>query len=226
MAQPDVPHTGRPYVRRSRLFRLHGLHRRFAFAVIAKDITDNIANDSDLRRVVHAMVLDQYCASSGQLVSQAKCSIFFNPNVDVDIRAAICVELNIMTEAICDRYLGLPALVGADRSDKFLYLLEKIIKRLEGWKEKFLSMGGKEILLKAIIQSIPVYAMSVFNLPKKLCKEITDAMAAFWWGDTEEKKKMHWMAWWKLCVPKRTGGISLSLHNAQFVLKDQRIFFI
>ncbi|KAK1608582.1 hypothetical protein QYE76_032255 [Lolium multiflorum] len=34
----------------TRLFRLHGLHRRFVFAVIAKDITDNVANDSDLRR--------------------------------------------------------------------------------------------------------------------------------------------------------------------------------
>jgi hypothetical protein len=29
-------------------------------------------------------VLDQYCASSGQMVSQAKCSIFFSPNVDPD----------------------------------------------------------------------------------------------------------------------------------------------
>ncbi|KAK1697048.1 hypothetical protein QYE76_013745 [Lolium multiflorum] len=35
--------------------RLHGLHRRFFFAVIARDITDNVANDSDLRHVVHAM---------------------------------------------------------------------------------------------------------------------------------------------------------------------------
>jgi hypothetical protein len=53
-------------------------------------------------------------------------------------------------------------------SDSFLYLLERIIKRIEGWKEKFLSMGGKEILLKAIIQSIPVYVMAVFNIPKAL----------------------------------------------------------
>jgi hypothetical protein len=115
--------------------------------------------------------------------------------VDPDVRAEISSELNIMTEAISDKYLGLPALVGVDRSDSFLYLLEQIIKRIEGWKEKFLSMGGKKILLKAIIQSIPVYAMAVFNIPKKLYKEMIDAMASFWWGDTKEKKRMHWMAW-------------------------------
>ena len=36
----------------------------------------NLTNATSLRQV-----LDQYCASSGQLVSEAKCSIFFSPNV-------------------------------------------------------------------------------------------------------------------------------------------------
>ena len=49
--------------------------------------------------------------------------------------------------------------------------------------------------------------MSVFNIPKKICKEMTDAMAEFWWGDTEEIKCMHWMAWWRLCIPKKDGGM-------------------
>ena len=146
----------------------------------------NMTNATSLRQA-----LDQYCASSGQLVSQSKCSIFFSPNVDPDLKAEICTELDILTEAISDKYLGLPALVGVDRSDSFSYLLERIIKRLESWKEKFLSMGGKEILLIAIIQAIPVYAMAVFKIPKKLCKEMTDAMAGFWWGDSDIQKRMH-----------------------------------
>jgi hypothetical protein len=152
-------------------------------------------------------VLDDYCASSGQMVSESKCSIYFSPNVDVQVKAEICTELNIMTEAITDKYLGLPTMVGLDKSESFVYLLERIIQRLKGWKEKFLSMGGKEILLKAIIQSIPVFAMGVFKLPKSLCKEMNDAMSAFWWGDSEEQKKLHWFSWWKMCVPKKSGGM-------------------
>jgi hypothetical protein len=146
----------------------------------------NLTNATSLRQV-----LDQYCASSGQLVSEAKCSIFFSPNVEVDVKAQICQELNIMTEAISEKYLGLPAMVGLDRTDSFIYLLERIIERLKGWKERFLSMGGKEILLKAIIQAIPVFAMGIFKIPKKLCKDINDAMSGFWWGDTEEQRRMH-----------------------------------
>jgi hypothetical protein len=146
----------------------------------------NLVNATSLRQV-----LDHYCANSGQMVSEAKCSMFFSPNVDVQVRANICTELNIMTEALSDRYLGLLAMVGVNRSDHFLYLLERIIAILQGWKEKLLSMGAKEILLKAVIQSIPVFAMGVLKTPKSVCKEIADAMSAFWWGDSEEQKRMH-----------------------------------
>jgi hypothetical protein len=99
-------------------------------------------------------VLDTYCANSGQMVSLAKSSIFFSPNTNVLARAEICEALHITTEAISDKYLGLPALVGADRSDCFEHFIERIIQRINGWKEKQLSIGGKEILLKAIAQAI------------------------------------------------------------------------
>jgi hypothetical protein len=67
-------------------------------------------------------------------------------------------------------------------------LLERIIARLKAWKEKLLSMGTKETLLKAIIQSNPVFAMGVFKIAKSISKNITDAMAAFRWGDPEDQK--------------------------------------
>ena len=152
-------------------------------------------------------VLDSYCASSGQMVSLAKSSIFFSPNTNGDTRADICQELHIDTEALSDKYLGLPAMVGADKSYCFKHFVERIKQRLHGWMEKQLSLGGKEILLKAVAQAIPVFAMSVFNLPKGVCKEITDVIAQFWWGDDEDNKKMHWYTWWKLCYPKSEGGM-------------------
>jgi hypothetical protein len=68
-------------------------------------------------------VLDVYCQNSGQMVSVAKSSIFFSPNTNVLVRADICEVLHIDTEALSDKYLGLPALVGADRSDCFMHFL-------------------------------------------------------------------------------------------------------
>jgi hypothetical protein len=135
----------------------------------------------------------------------SKLSIFFSPNTNVLVKAEICETLNINIEAISDKYLGLPTFVGADKSEFFLHFVEIIIQRINGWKEKMLSIGGKEILLKAVAKATPdVYAMSVFQIPKGVCKRMMDA-TQFWWGDDENGKHMHWFAWWKLCYPKNEG---------------------
>jgi hypothetical protein len=141
------------------------------------------------------------------MVSVAKSSIFFSPNTNALSRAEICETLHINTEALSYKYLGLPALVGADRSDCFGHSIEKIIQRINGWKEKLLSIDGNEILLKAVAQAILVFAMSVFLIPKGICKGMMYAISQFWWGDDENSKRMHWMALWKLCFPKNNGGM-------------------
>lgn len=127
-------------------------------------------------------------------MSLEKSSVFFSPNTNSLLRAEICEALHIDTEALSDKYLGLSALVGADRSDCFQHFIERIIQRINGWKQKHMSIGGKEILLKAVAQAIPVYAMSVFLIPKGACKAMIDAISKFGWGDDENRNKMHWYA--------------------------------
>ena len=60
-----------------------------------------------------------------------------------------------------DSYLGLPTLVGRSKYHTFSYLKDIIWKKLQGWKGKLLSRAGKEILIKAVAQSIPTYTLSV-----------------------------------------------------------------
>ena len=44
------------------------------------------------------------------------------------------------------------------------------------------SRAGKEVLIKVVAQSIPIYTMGVFQLPLKLCDELNALCAKFWWG--------------------------------------------
>lgn len=85
-------------------------------------------------------------------------------------------------ESLNDKYLGLPLLVGVDRSDCFCHLVDRVCQLLKGWKKKLLSITGKEVLIKAIAQAISVFAMTVFKIPKNFCKGISDAISQYWWG--------------------------------------------
>jgi hypothetical protein len=71
-----------------------------------------------------------------------------------------------------------------------------------GGQGKLLSKAGKEVLLKAVAQAIPVYAMSCFRLPDGLFQELNSLMSNFWWGKGDKGGKMHWVSWEKLCYPK------------------------
>ena len=79
--------------------------------------------------------------------------------------------------------------------------------KLAGWKEKLLSSAGKEILIKAVAQAVPSYTMSCFKLPDTLCEELTGMVRQFWWGQVKEEKKLAWMSWEKMCLPKEKGGM-------------------
>ncbi|OIT20168.1 putative mitochondrial protein [Nicotiana attenuata] len=104
-------------------------------------------------------------------------------------------------------YLGLPAVVDRSKKDLLSFIKERILSKIKCWKGKFLSQAGKEILLKSFLAPLPSYALSCFQLPDGLCKEITSLFVKFWWGHIEEKQKLHIERWDKLCEPKFRGGL-------------------
>ena len=84
---------------------------------------------------------------------------------------------------------------------------ERIWKKLKGWKEKLLSLAGREILIKVVIQAICTYTMLCFKLPKGLISDIETLIRKFWWGNRGDQRKIHWVSWAKLCLPKNEGGM-------------------
>ena len=98
-------------------------------------------------------------------------------------------------------------LVGKNKRNTFNEIKEKLHRKLAGWKEKLLSKARKEVLIKAVAQAIPTYTMSCFRLPDSLCEELTSMIRKFWWGQQKEEKRIAWLSWEKLCVPKSCGGM-------------------
>jgi hypothetical protein len=151
--------------------------------------------------------LEVYERASGQKLNREKTSIFFSRNTKAETKDHIKAVAGVGSTNRYENYLGLPPLIGRSRVSSFNGIKGKIWERINGWKEKFLSQAGKEVLLKAVVQAIPTYTMSVFQLPKTLCKEINSMMAQFWWGHKDRKSGMAWLSWKKMGLPKASGGL-------------------
>ena len=72
-----------------------------------------------------------------------------------------------------------PLLLEKSKNEVFVEIKERVGRKLAGWKEKLLSIGGREILIKVVAQAIPTYTMSCFQLPKGLCDDIEGMMRKF-----------------------------------------------
>jgi hypothetical protein len=117
-------------------------------------------------------VLNIYEEASGQQLNRAKTSIFFTKNTKPAMKAQIQALFHVPKIKNHEKYLGLPSFVGRSKVAAFGELKSRVWRRICGWKEKLLSNGGREVLLKAVVQSISTYTMSCFRLPDGLCKDL------------------------------------------------------
>jgi hypothetical protein len=136
-----------------------------------------------------------------------KSYIHFGKGCSNQIREDIKNILGVQNEALSDNYLGMPPDVGNSSNGAFKYLKDRVWKRVQGWMEQSLSLGGKEVLIKAVAQAIPTYSMSCFRLPRGLCQHIDGLLRSFWWGIKEGKRRTCWVAWEEMTKPKYLGGL-------------------
>jgi hypothetical protein len=115
--------------------------------------------------------------------------------------------LQVPNETLNEKYLGMPSDVGRSLNGAFKYLRDRVWKRVQGWLELLLSMGGKEVLIKSIAQAIPTFSMSCFKLPRGLCLHLNSLIRNFWWGSKKGSIKTHWVSWDVMCSPKFAGGL-------------------
>ena len=125
-------------------------------------------------------ILNSYKVTSRQKINADKSSVFFSLNTPNDVKEEILSILGPMQCSQQRKYLGLPYLIGKSKSQVFAEIKERGSKKLASWKEKLLSIGGREILIKSVAQPVPTYTMSCFQLSKTLCDDLERMIRNFW----------------------------------------------
>ncbi|KAK2638818.1 hypothetical protein Ddye_026613 [Dipteronia dyeriana] len=114
-------------------------------------------------------ILEKYSKASGQVVKFDKSVICVSPSISVCEGERLVALIGVNIVDCHEKYLGLPCFMGRSKRKIYTDIIDRVWRKIKGWGEKLLSVGGKEILIKAVIQAIPMYSMSFRNLEISNC---------------------------------------------------------
>ncbi|KAL1210712.1 putative mitochondrial protein [Cardamine amara subsp. amara] len=155
-------------------------------------------------------ILKVYGDATGQSINLLKSSVTFGAGIDEQKKQSLKQVLGIFAEGGAGTYLGLPECFSGSKIQLLDYIKDRLKDRLSGWFARTLSLGGKEVLIKAMAMAMPVYAMSCFKLTKTTLSNLSSALCDFWWNATDDKQKIHWVSWDRMCLSKEYGGLGFS----------------
>uniref|UniRef100_A0A251TXQ6 Putative RNA-directed DNA polymerase, eukaryota, Reverse transcriptase zinc-binding domain protein n=1 Tax=Helianthus annuus TaxID=4232 RepID=A0A251TXQ6_HELAN len=107
------------------------------------------------------------------------------------------------------KHLGLQVGANMNLVKNWRPVFDVFKKRLSAWKAKTLSFGGRITLIKSVLSSLPTYFFSLFKAPVQVINHLERLRRDFLWGASPEQKKIIWVAWNNVLVPKDYGGVGI-----------------
>ncbi|CAN1293359.1 Uncharacterized mitochondrial protein AtMg00310 [Linum perenne] len=71
-------------------------------------------------------------------------------------------------------------------------MLERLELRAQSWKSSLLSIAGKKIMIKDVLQALPSYLFSCFKLSMTLTRKMNAIVIKFWWNGDIKTRSIHW----------------------------------
>jgi hypothetical protein len=136
-------------------------------------------------------------------------SCLMGVNISNDFLLMASDFLNCRIGGIPFSYLGLPVGANPHLASTWQPLVDVLKKRLGSWGNKYVSLGGRIVLINAVLSSIPIFYLSYMKMPVKVWKEIVKLQRHFLWGGLSSKRKICWVKWVDICKPKSEGGLGI-----------------
>ncbi len=168
------------------------------------------------------VILDEFVEASGLSINLEKCAII-PVNLDNPSAVSLASLFRCPLATFPLIYLGLPLSPLSLRRADFLPLIEKLDKRLAGWKGLLLSRAGRLVLLNTVLSSIPTFFCSAFLLPGWAIKAMDRIRRGFFWKGRVLDNGFHCLINWdRVCRPKASGGLgirNLKAMNSSLLIK-------
>ncbi|MCH85394.1 LINE-1 reverse transcriptase like [Trifolium medium] len=145
---------------------------------------------------------------SGLKVNFSK-SCVMGVNVSNDFIRLASAFLNCRVGSVPFKYLGLPVGANPRRASTWEPLLEAFRQHLGVWGNKYVSLGGRIVLLNAVLNAIPIFYLSFIKIPVVVWKKVRRIQREFLWGYKGGRNRISWVKWDIVCKPKKLGGLGV-----------------
>ncbi|KAJ9536013.1 hypothetical protein OSB04_un000819 [Centaurea solstitialis] len=159
---------------------------------------------------------------AGLAPNLSKSDVFFG-NVPDDTKQAILTCLPFRMGAFPIRYLGVPLSPTFLKVSDYGGLVARVKNRIQNWKMKFLSFGGRRQLVISVLQSLQLYWMAIFVFPSSVLHDLEVLLRAFLWSQGESVQGKCRLAWDVVCRPIHCGGLgfkNLAVWNRALIAKN------
>ncbi|CAJ2673784.1 unnamed protein product [Trifolium pratense] len=149
-------------------------------------------------------------------------SKLYGINIDVNFLEAGSSFLSCSSDSIPFKFLGIPVGANPRRRETWKSVVDVISNKLSSWSSRQLSIGGHITLINSVLASMPLYFFSFFKAPSCILKQLVRIQRNFLWGGGLEEKKLCWIKWDHICLPKNQGGLgvkNLELFNTALLSK-------
>ena len=151
-----------------------------------------------------------YCFEwlSGLKINFHKSELFvFGP--DQTTKEKYANMLNCKLGALPIKYLGIPIDDQCLGLAAFVPLVQKLHKRLDPWKGKNMSSGGRLVLSNTCLSRLPMYTMGFYLLRAGTHEKMDSIRSKFFWRGAQDKFRYHMVKWETACRPKDQGGLGI-----------------
>jgi hypothetical protein len=155
-------------------------------------------------------LLKIFCSASGMKVNLTKSTFhYFGIQGEILEKFKEAFPYNFVDLSEGFRYLRYFLKAEKYKVEEWRWLIAKFEKRIGHWCNRWLSLGGRFILIKAVLESQPVYWMALAAIPVSVLNKIRQLIFNFLWSGCSEKQHLHLCSWEIIAKPKLLGGWGL-----------------
>ena len=105
-------------------------------------------------------------------------------------------------------YLGIPICKNKIKTADWDPIVDKLKGKIQKWGANWLNLAGKTILIKSVLNSMPIYQSSILLAPGLVVLKIEGLLRKFIWeGGKGNENKFHLVSWEKIKKPRDEGGL-------------------